>query len=87
MLNTYGRYRTPDAATYKLLAQAYEKTGQGVNAHVALAEYFYLNGRLDEAMQQLRLGRQQSADEFYQKARIEARLEEIKTEQTERARR
>jgi predicted Zn-dependent protease len=87
VLDAYGRYRPPDAATYKLFAQAYEQTGQSAHGHLALAEYFYLNGRLDEAMQQLRLGRQQSPDEFYQRARIEARLEEIKTEQAERARR
>ncbi|OQW91778.1 MAG: hypothetical protein BWK79_16140, partial [Beggiatoa sp. IS2] len=71
---------------YRLLAQAHQLTGAKVEAHLALAESFYLNGQTALAVAQLKEARQQNNGDFYLAARIEARYEELQKElQEERA--
>ena len=96
LIDDYGQLYTLDAAMYRLRADAYEKLGRALESRADLAEHLYLTGRLNGAIQQLRLAlrdREQSRAEgqagskdrdFYRVARIEARLEELETEREQR---
>ena len=96
LIDDYGELYTLDAAMYRLRADAYEKLGRALESRADLAEHLYLTGRLNGAIQQLRLAlrdRDQSRAEdqarnkdrdFYRVARIEARLEELETEREQR---
>ena len=96
LIDDYGQLYTLDAAMYRLRADAYEKLGRALESRADLAEHLYLTGRLNGAIQQLRLalrdreqsraeGRAGSKDrDFYRVARIEARLEELETEREQR---
>ena len=96
LIDDYGQLYTLDAAMYRLRADAYEKLGRVLASRADLAEHLYLTGRLNGAIQQLRLalrdreqssgdGRARNKDgDFYRVARIEARLEELETERKQR---
>lgn len=74
--------RTPPAqpAFYRLLAETETQLGNQTNAHEALAEYYYNIGQTHQAITQLTLARQGKDSDFYQSARIEARLAQFKEE-------
>jgi predicted Zn-dependent protease len=65
---------------YQLLAQAQQLTGATAEAHLALAENNYLLGRTQQAIEQLKLARQQKKLDFYLASRIEARYKELQAE-------
>lgn len=75
------RYSPSNPAIYKLLAQAEDNLGFSGSAHQALAEYYYLDGNIHQAIEQLQLALQQkNSDKQYAKSRIEARLKQFKEE-------
>ena len=92
LIDDYGQLYTLDSEMYRLRADAHEKLGRTLDSRADLAEHLYLSGRLNGAIQQLRLvlrDREQSRGEgqarnrdrdFYRVARIEARLEELERE-------
>ena len=96
LVDDYAQLYTLDAVMYRLRADAYEKLGRALESRADLAEHLYLTGRLNGAIQQLRLalrdreqrwaeGQGRSQDrEFYRVARIEARLEELEAERKQR---
>jgi predicted Zn-dependent protease len=65
---------------YQLLAQAQQLTGATAEAHLALAENHYLLGQTQQAIEQLKLARQQKQLDFYLASRIEARYKELQAE-------
>jgi predicted Zn-dependent protease len=65
---------------YQLLAQAQQLTGAIAEAHLALAENNYLLGQTQQAIEQLKLARQQPKLDFYLASRIEARYKELQAE-------
>jgi predicted Zn-dependent protease len=69
----------PISRYYQLLAQIQRKLGNTAEAHLALAEDFYLQGRTALALNQLEHAREQEALDFYVAARIEARYQALKT--------
>lgn len=73
--------RTPrNVQVSDLLARAANRAGDPVRSAEAVAENYYLRGGLPEAIEQLeRLIRNQDLD-YYQRARISARLEELRAE-------
>ena len=84
LIDDYGQLHTLDSEMYRLRADAYGKLGRTLESQAELAEHYYLSGRLEQAIHQLRLasrdrkrGRNQ---DFYRMARIEARLEELERE-------
>lgn len=84
LIDDYGQLHTLDSEMYRLRADAYGKLGRTIESQAELAEHYYLSGRLEQAIHQLRLasrdrkrGRNQ---DFYRTARIEARLEELERE-------
>ncbi len=66
-----------DPRYYKLLAEAEERTGDNVNSHYDLAEYYRSVGELELATEQLKLAQTQADISHYQRMRIDARLAEI----------
>lgn len=84
LLTEYLRHDSTDAVAYRLLAEAHDRLGQQAASAAALAEYHYLNGRLAAAVQQLERGQQVGDGNYYLAARIDARLETLRAERTER---
>ena len=86
LIDEYERLYTIDSEMYRLRADAYGQLGRTLDSRADLAEHFYLSGRLDQAIRQLRLAaREQHKDrDFYRAARIEARLEELERELKQR---
>ena len=80
LIDAYGQLHAPDSAMYRLRADANVKLGRTLDSRADLAEHFYLSGRLDRAIDQLRLAMQEPDQDFYGRARIEARLEELERE-------
>ena len=68
----------PRPGLYQLLAQASTGMKRPVDAHEAMAEYYYLNGQTHAAVEQLTLATRMPDQDFYQASRIEARLRELK---------
>jgi predicted Zn-dependent protease len=64
---------------YQLLVQSHQMLGNKAEAHLVLAEDFYLHGQTALALSQLKQARQQKGLDFYVAARIEARYQELET--------
>ena len=82
LIDEYGRSNAIDSEMYRLRADAYQRLGRTSESRADLAEHYYLSGRLDQAIHQLRLASRDSAQDqdFYATARIAARLQELETE-------
>ncbi len=86
LLRNHVKEREQDPAVHKLYARAAGESGYPIDAHMALAEQHYLEGEATTALQQLKLAKdlvdKQSNKEryFYELSRIEARMQQIKTE-------
>lgn len=79
LLQEYLRYRDPKPLLYKLLAQAENDSGSPIESQQALAEYDYLNGQTQSAIEHLNRALDLTKkDDFYRSSRIEARLKEFK---------
>jgi len=65
---------------YHLLARAYQLTGALARAHLAMAENYYLIGQTRQAVEQLKLARQNVKKDFYFASRIDARYKELQIE-------
>ena len=87
IIDEHGRLHALDAEMYRLRAEAYEMLGRLADSRIDLAEHYYLSGRLDSAIHQLRLADQARDRDFYRTARIEARIGELEAEQASRRRR
>ncbi|MGC1956026.1 MAG: M48 family metalloprotease [Gammaproteobacteria bacterium] len=85
LVDRYRRHYPLDAVLYKASAEAHMQLGHQVEAKVALAEHYYLSGQLDAAIEQMRLAQKVPENDFYQRARITARLSEFESEQAQRA--
>ncbi len=82
LIDEYGRLYAIDSEMYRLRADANQKLGRMLDSRADLAEHYYLSGRLDQAIDQLRRAAQEPAKDadFYALARIEARLDELEAE-------
>lgn len=67
---------------HQLLATAEARLGHKAESHVAMGEYYYRIGQTHQAIRQLNLALEQGRDEldFYDTARIEARIKEYQQE-------
>lgn len=79
LLQRFVRNREPNIEVYRLLARTATEAGHPVEAHRSMAEYYYLNGQIKAAIEQLTLALR-TANDFYQSSRIEARLQQLKEE-------
>ncbi len=69
----------------KLMAKAAGETGDLVQAHRAMAEYYFINGNLHEAINQLGIAEKKAQNDYYALAAIRARINEIKGDDTKGA--
>jgi predicted Zn-dependent protease len=65
---------------YQLLAQAEGQLQHEANKHEAMAEFYFHNGQIHQAITQLELALKDSSADFYQRSRVEARLKTFKEE-------
>jgi len=79
-LVAYGQDREPGPNYYRLLARSQDLAGNLLEAHLAMAEYQYLMGQTEQAVQQLERARREVRDDFYAASRIDARLAPLKEE-------
>lgn len=70
---------------YRLLAEAQTDLGDKAGSHLALGEYYYRIGQTLQAIDQLQLALKSPNLDFYNTARIEARLKEFQQEVSELA--
>jgi predicted Zn-dependent protease len=80
VLGEHSRRNVNDPETFKILAQAAGDSGHKAEAHISMAEYYYLNGHLNGAIQQLNLARGFVANNYYLGERVEARMREFEQE-------
>ena len=83
LLLDYGIQHGTDRIYYELLGEAEGRDGSKFEAHMALAEYHYLNGETDLAHNQLKIAERSGHLDNYHKQRLQARLEEIEKEMEE----
>lgn len=67
----------PDPGLYQLQAKAAMGMGRPVDAHEAMAEFYFMSGQTLEAVEQLTLATKLPGQDFFQASRIEARLKEL----------
>ena len=75
--------RRNDPALYALYAQAANLAGDEIRATEAIAESYYQRGGTEEAITQLESLDRRSDLDYYQRARVSARLMELRIEETE----
>ena len=81
ILEAYHKDNFKHPAIYKLLSITLGKDKQLVNAHVAEANYYYLQGMLPSAIEQLDIAkRMASKNDFYTLSKIEAQKKAYKEE-------
>lgn len=72
------RKRSDSPTLYELLARAAAIAGNDIASAEALAEAYFLRGSVKEAMEQLELLQLRDDLDYYQRARVTARLEEMR---------
>ena len=77
VLIVQSKRRANDPGLWYLLAEVQGLSGNIVGLHQSRAEYFILNGRLDEAREQLDYAFKLTGKNFHASAKISQRLEDI----------
>ena len=72
------RAQPDEPALQQMLATAAGNNGALREAHQAMAEYYYLNGNPDAAIQQLQIARRHAGENFYYISSLDARIKEIR---------
>ncbi len=81
LLTNFTEHNYKHPAVYKLLSQALGQQKLLVKAYIANAEYYYLNGQLDQAIEQLRLAAKITPQkDFYTLSKLEARKRTLEEE-------
>jgi predicted Zn-dependent protease len=72
--------RPMDAELQRMTARAAGDAGNTAEGHGYMAEYYYLNGNLESAVQQLEIALNDKNTSYHQSAKMAARLKEIRQE-------
>jgi beta-barrel assembly-enhancing protease len=80
VLRRFLRNHPNDLHMTELLAQAADTAGEKVRAAEAIADSYYLRGGVAEAIEQLERISERDDLDYYQRARINARLAELRSE-------
>jgi len=80
LLKKFSRSHSDDAYVMRLLSRSAAGSGKKAESHSALAEYHYLRGESDVAVQQLRIALKTPGISFQKKSKFEARSREIDAE-------
>ncbi len=81
ILRPYLRLYPTDLRMTQLYAQAANRSGDVIRAAEAVADSYYLRGGVKEAIEQLERVHDRDDLDYYQRARISARLRELRAEQ------
>ena len=81
ILRPYLRRHPTDLRMTQLYARAADRAGEVIRAAEAVADSYYLRGGVKEAIEQLERVNQRDDLDYYQRARISARLRELRSEQ------
>jgi len=81
ILRSYLRHFPNDLRMTELYAQAANRSGEPVRAAEAIADSYYLRGGVKEAIEQLERVTERDDLDYYQRARINSRLSELRSEQ------
>ena len=77
LIRNYGRNHEPSLAYYDLLSQAEAESGSPAESGIAKAEYYYLTGGTQLAIDHLKFAQRQAELNYYQMERIKARLAQL----------
>lgn len=80
LLHHYRRQQEADPAYYNLLSQAEAQSGSIANSGIAKAEYHYLTGNTQQAIDKLIQTKKNDSLDYYQKESISARLSQLEYE-------
>ena len=82
ILESYGRYHTPDITYYTYLARAEAESGNVIESSMAHAEYFFLTGETRIAIELLKdlIRRRNPAPDYYQEEKILSRISQLESE-------
>ncbi len=80
LLQPYLHRRPSNVYLHNAYALAAQRAGDVTTTYATLAEYYYLNGELLQAIEQAQLGLKQSGATPYQQAQLRARLRQFKQE-------
>ncbi len=81
ILRRHLRRHPDDLPMTELYARAADRAGEPVRATEALAESYYMRGGIYEAIEQLERVTQRDDLDYYQRARVNARIDELRAEQ------
>lgn len=84
VLRDYMGVRQPDPESYRLLAEIEGQIGARIEARIAQAEYYYGNGELELAIEQLKQALRFGDISYYQQQRVQARLDQFHRELDEK---
>ena len=82
VLQAHLQRHSRDLWLYEIYAQAAQRAGDAAAAHGALAEFYYLSGNLNAAVEQAELGVRSASAKAYERARLQARLRQFREEET-----
>ena len=74
-----------DYKLYSLQAKTYAALGKRLLQHRAQAEFYFLQGQLGQAVEQLQFAQQDTDGNFYEQSAVDARLRELRKLQAEEA--
>lgn len=73
------RQHPEEAMFNKLMATAAGETGDRIQAHRSLAEYYFLSGDMPSALHQLGIAARHAKNDYYARSAISARIAEIRS--------
>jgi predicted Zn-dependent protease len=85
LANDLAKQRPRWARVYEVLGKAYAGVGNRTQQHRALAEFYYLQGGLASAIEQLRLAQSAGDGDFYTLSVVDVRLREMRAQQAQEA--
>ncbi len=83
LLSSYLEDRPDELELYKLLARASGDAGDKTRGHQYLAEYYYHSGALKQAKQHLETALEDRNLDYYESAKMAARLKEVRQEEAD----
>ena len=72
-----------DFKLYGLQAKTFSALGKRLQQHRAQAEFYYLQGQLVQAVEQLQYAQRETDGNFYEQSVVDARLRELRALQAE----
>ncbi len=85
-LEAQSQLHSSDYKLHGLLARTFSATGKRLQQHRAQSEFYFLQGQLGPAVEQLQFAQQAADGSFFEQSAVDARLRELRRLQAEEAR-